>query len=117
MVEDEPLLRRAVGRLISSLGYSVVLAESGEEALEIARSHPGKIDLLLTDVIMSGISGPELAETFERLLPAAKVILMTGHSGETVAQFLTRENQRPLLRKPFDQRTLARVLRDALDAE
>ncbi len=116
LVEDDLLLRRAVSRLASSLGYKILEAGSGEEALEIAKSHTGPIDLMLSDVMMPGLTGPVLAERFVEIFPSGKVILMTGYAEETLANMLTRRQRRQLLRKPFDQATLAESLRAELDS-
>jgi two-component system cell cycle sensor histidine kinase/response regulator CckA len=117
VVEDEDGLRGLIVELLESLGYRVLQAARGAEALEIARRHPGRIDLLLTDVVMPGQNGRELARQLRGLRPEIRVVMMSGYATDALAG----ENGMPaatrLLNKPFSQEDLASTLREALLAD
>jgi len=113
-VEDEATVRRIGARMIENLGYNVVSAADGESALELARQYRTDIELLLTDVIMPGMSGPELAEHVLEICPRLKVICASGYPGDHLQQHGLTGKQFALLQKPFVKYELARALRDAL---
>src|SRR5262249_20298488 len=77
IVEDQPLVRRAARRILRAAGYRVLVAENGEQALELTRKHAGAIDLLVTDVIMPGLSGVELSRQLLALYPTLAVLLVS----------------------------------------
>lgn len=113
LVEDEPVLRRTVSRLVGRFGYQVVEAASGEEALErLASIGQGPLDLLLTDVVMPGINGVELARRTLALRPEIKVLFMTGFADD-----LLRDGPPEgagVITKPFQKDELARKIRHCL---
>jgi PAS domain S-box-containing protein len=113
VVEDENSLRRGICELLSSLGYTVLAAGSGEEALSIA-SEQEHIDLLLTDVIMPKMSGRELAQTLGSLRPELKIIYMSGYTDDAVLRSGIHELHTAFLQKPFGLSALARKVRDTL---
>jgi PAS domain S-box-containing protein len=113
VVEDEKSLRRGICELLSSLGYTVLAASSGEEALSIA-SEQEHIDLLLTDVIMPKMSGRELAQTLGSLRPELKIIYMSGYTDDAVLRSGIHELHTAFLQKPFGLSALARKVRDTL---
>jgi len=78
LVEDEAFVRNATAEVLESAGYRLVIAASAAEALDAYRKCVGRVDLLLADVVMPGMSGSELAAEFERLCPRARVLLMSG---------------------------------------
>jgi two-component system cell cycle sensor histidine kinase/response regulator CckA len=84
MVEDEDALREATCEFMGSLGYTVLAAESGSQALSIARGHHGPIDLLITDVVMPKMSGRVLSQLLVRLRPDLKTIFMSGYTDDSV---------------------------------
>ena len=84
VVEDSHVVRKMTRDLLESRGYRVIDAASGEEALNICQSYSGNIDLILTDVVMSRMSGRELAESADRVRPGIKVLLMSGYADESV---------------------------------
>jgi DNA-binding NtrC family response regulator len=90
-------------------------AARGEEALRVARAHPGPIDLLLTDVVMPGIRGARLAEHLRAARPGVRVLFMSGY-GNGMAPGAIGERH-PVLRKPFDHDRLARAVREVLDRD
>jgi CheY-like chemotaxis protein len=103
--------------MLDELGYVVLEAESAGEALEIAGATDGPIDLLLTDVIMPGMSGDELARKLLADRPEMQVILMTGYPGDVLDSAPDDDREAfPILPKPFDVATLASLVRDRLDS-
>ncbi|MDA0182055.1 response regulator [Solirubrobacter phytolaccae] len=108
MVEDEETVRTVVERLLSAEGYRVLVASSGEEALELAAAEPGPIDLLVSDVVLGGITGPELAAKLKTRRPALKTLLMSGYAGTPVGPV------DDFLPKPFSPFELARRVRRIL---
>jgi two-component system cell cycle sensor histidine kinase/response regulator CckA len=114
IVEDEPAVRNLVASALKNDGYQLLLATSAEDALEIAGGFEGPIDLLLTDAIMPGKSGIELANLMTAKQPGLPVIIMSGYTEETLT---AGELSTPLalLQKPFTPRELRRRIRDVLD--
>jgi signal transduction histidine kinase len=114
LVEDERALRDVTGRMLVAHGYRVIAAEDGEQALQTARSHDGPIDLLLTDVIMPRMAGPQLAAAFRDERPEARVLLMSGFA-EPILNAQGQMNQDfELLDKPFSAPTLLAKVAQAL---
>jgi CheY-like chemotaxis protein len=115
VAEDSEPVREVTRELLAALGYSVLTASRGEEALAVARAHDGPIHLLLTDVVMPDLRGGSLAEQLVAERPEARVLYMSGY-GDGVARTADGPGEHDLiLRKPFDQGYLARAVRDALD--
>jgi signal transduction histidine kinase/ActR/RegA family two-component response regulator len=115
VAEDSEPVREVTRELLAALGYSVLTASRGEEALAVARAHDGPIHLLLTDVVMPDLRGGSLAEQLVAERPEARVLYMSGY-GDGVARTADGPGEHDLiLRKPFDQDHLARAVRDALD--
>ncbi|MDH3254391.1 MAG: PAS domain S-box protein, partial [Acidobacteriota bacterium] len=112
IAEDEPTVRQFLASLLSSQGYSVLTACDGVEALEIAHGHEGRIDLLLSDVVMPKMNGIELAKTLRSEIAGLKVLLVTGYSEN---QSALREVGDAYLQKPFAPQVLAKRLRQLLD--
>src|SRR5262245_60361629 len=112
--EDEPAVRNLVASALRNDGYKLLLAASAEEALAIADAHRGAIDLLLTDAMMPGRSGVELAAILVERYPRLRAIIMSGYTEETlpVGDGSVRV---AMLQKPFTPRDLRRRIRDALD--
>jgi len=115
VVEDEPVLRALISEALQAAGFNVLCAKDGDEALGLARAHTGQVDLLLTDVVMPGRSGPDVAARLRELHPALKVVFMSGYTGEVLNQHGALEGAQ-FLEKPFSPDTLSRRLRDVLDA-
>jgi PAS domain S-box-containing protein len=112
VVEDEPSVRSLVASTLRNDGYQLLLAASAEEALALADAHAGPLDLLLTDAIMPGKSGIELANALAVRRPGLHVIIMSGYTAETLAGL---DELVELLQKPFTPRELRRRVREALD--
>jgi len=115
LVEDEESVRRLILELLHAHGYTVLEAADGIAALNIAQRAHGKIDLLLTDVVMPGMSGTQVAEKITSLHPETKVLYMSGYTDFAVEHHQIPQQGRLLLRKPFTQQSLARKVREALE--
>jgi PAS domain S-box-containing protein len=115
LVEDEDEVRAAVGESLQMRGYTVLKARHGKEALMICRRHQGPIHLLLTDVVMPQMTGPELAQRLFLLRPAIKVLYVSGYTSDALAQRNMVEPGTAFLQKPFTPDTLARHVRAVLD--
>ncbi|MDQ1485602.1 MAG: hypothetical protein QOJ62_1295 [Actinomycetota bacterium] len=114
LVEDEPGVRQVSRRFLEKHGYRVLDARDGAEALRLCELHEGAVDLVITDVVMPGMSGPELAAHLARIRPNTPVLYVSGYiDGQLVGAGL--EADVPLLRKPFDADVLATKVRQTLD--
>ena len=101
VVDDEPEVRKLVSAMVSQFGYTVMTADSGEHAIILYRNHKGPIDLLITDVIAPGMSGPMLADKLTELQPDLKVLYISGYDNTHVVQKYVVEKGHALLTKPF----------------
>jgi PAS domain S-box-containing protein len=113
LVEDDEIMRSLTRQLLREQGYNVVEATNGKSALEWVQSHAGQYDLLLTDVVMPGMSGPELASHLIGMRPTLKVVYMSGYTGELIAGRDTLKDG-VLIEKPFTRRALLNALHQAL---
>jgi two-component system cell cycle sensor histidine kinase/response regulator CckA len=116
LVEDEESLRKLILRMLSENGYAVLEAASAIQAMEIARQVQGKIDLLLTDVVMPGMNGSELADQLVSLYPQIKTLYMSGYTEFAVRLSDIVRQERRLLQKPFTQQSLLRKIREVLES-
>ncbi len=114
LAEDEAPVRRIARRILERAGYRVLEAEGPEQALQIAEGYDRAIHLLLTDVIMPGGSGPELADQLLKLRPEVKVIYMSGYTREAISGPGLLDPGTELLRKPFEPAELMRRVRERL---
>jgi len=117
LVEDETNLRRLARQYLETQGYKILEAEDGAAALQIVDGHKGAIDLLLTDVIMPGMNGRELAAHVTKLLPDVRVLYMSGYTENAVGQDGTLDAGINLLQKPFSLPALKDRVREVLDSE
>ncbi len=114
LVEDDEIMRSLTRKLLEEHGYTVAEADDGKSALEWVEAHPGPIDLLLTDVVMRHMSGPELAERLSASRSSLKIVYMSGYTGELMAN---REVLKPgvsLLEKPFSRNALLNTVHEKL---
>lgn len=111
VVEDEDDVRSLFERMLSNWGYRVLTAANGAEALDLVQRDPGRIELLLTDIVMPGMDGCELAERLGEMLPETAVIYMTGYSRSS----LLDDVDVTLLSKPITAGELKRAVRQVLD--
>jgi two-component system, cell cycle sensor histidine kinase and response regulator CckA len=114
LVEDDEIMRALTRQLLLEHGYTVVEANDGKSALEWVESHPGPIDLLLTDVIMRHVSGPELAERLHASHPTLKVVYMSGYTGELMTNRDVLKPGVTLLEKPFTRTALLNTIHTTL---
>jgi DNA-binding NtrC family response regulator len=114
LVDDEESLRTVIGDLLTQLGYNVLSTSNGPDALALAREYPGKIDLLLTDVVMDPLPGPALADALTRARPEMKVVFISGYAA-SLAPGGTLKPGTILVHKPFTMRMLSAKLREVLE--
>jgi len=117
LVEDEPALREMARRMLASEDLDLTIAPDGAEAIELARADDSHLDLLLTDVVMPGMYGPELAHQLRTLHPGLRVVYMSGYSGGVRGPHGILEPEDLLLEKPFTRASLIRSVRDALQLD
>ena len=114
VVEDEDAVRNFVGRVLTRKGYTVHAMPSPAEAIEFGRRHRGPIDLILTDVVMPGASGPSVAASLAELHPEARVLYMSGYTDDTVIHHGVQAAELSFLQKPFSAGALLHKLREVL---
>ena len=115
-VEDEEKVRKLTVQILKGQGYTVLEASHGEEAMKVANKHSGnRIHLLLTDVVMPGISGSELAKSLGLLLPKMKVLYMSGYTDNAIVHHGVLDEEVNYIQKPFTVDALARKVREVLD--
>ena len=114
-MDDEESLRNVVVDILSQLGYRMLSAASGPEALTLAQEYSGKIDLLLTDVVMDPIHGPALAEKLAGIRPEMKVIFISGYADALAPDGVLRPGT-ILVNKPFTIKVLSAKLREVLES-
>jgi CheY-like chemotaxis protein len=115
LVEDETALRKLTRNLMELCGYTVLEAKSVHDAVEIGRQYGSTIHLLLTDVVMPGMNGPELARQLAAVRPAIKVLFMSGYTGQSFSGTGALEPGSHFLQKPFTRGGLAQKIRETLD--
>jgi len=116
LAEDELGVRKLVREVLEQAGHTVLEAASGPAALQTAKGYAGAIQLLLTDVVMPEMSGPELASKLTTARPDLKVLYMSGYTEETMVQHGMLSGEITLLQKPFSKDDLLRRVRDAMDS-
>jgi two-component system cell cycle sensor histidine kinase/response regulator CckA len=116
VVEDDDGVRDLVRLMLEANGYTVLTVADADEATRVCRERPTSVDLLLTDVMMPEINGAALAERLAALAPDMRVLFMSGYSDEAVQRHGMLAVEAAFLEKPFTERTLARKVREVLDA-
>jgi CheY-like chemotaxis protein len=116
LVEDNPGVRKMSAEVLRNAGYNVIVAPNAADALRLAEEHKGQIHLLLTDVVMPGMTGPELAGRFSVLFPRVQVLYMTGYTDDAMMHHGFRKHARRLLQKPFTHEALERSVCEALES-
>ena len=115
-VEDEDAVRGVAAKLLRARGYEVIEAASGEEALELAETHAGAIDLMISDVVMPGMQGPDLLKQARRYLGEAPVMFISGYAEAEFSDLLEGETGITFLPKPLDIKILAEKVKQQLAA-
>jgi PAS domain S-box-containing protein len=114
LVEDEESVRQLVRDTLDAKGYKVIEAGDGEAGLAAATKHQGKIDLVITDVVMPGLGGRELVERLLKARPGTKVLYLSGYTEDAILSEGTIENGTAFLQKPFTLQNLSRKVREVL---
>jgi two-component system cell cycle sensor histidine kinase/response regulator CckA len=118
LVEDDEVVLKVTRAMLEVMGYRVVTAEDGDQALRLWPQHAAGIDLLLTDIVLpGGMSGHQLGDRLRSLKPKLKIVLMSGYTAEITKGEAFHAAGIGLLAKPFDSRTLASTLRRCLDSK
>jgi len=117
LVEDQPEVRSVVEKILTRHGYSVVAADNGAEALHTATTYPGRIDLLISDAVMPGMSGRDVATRFLRTRPEARELYMSGYTDDSVVRQGIINHSAAFIQKPLTPARLLRKIREVLDAD
>ena len=115
LVEDDTSILRMLSELLEQEGYSVLVARSGEQALDMASDHAMDIDLLVTDMMMPGMDGPKLAACLRLSRDELPVLFISGYAYDTVGENSLQEDGAHFLQKPFTLKQLSKVIRQILD--
>jgi CheY-like chemotaxis protein len=110
LVEDEPTVRDLLREVLECAGYEVLACSHPEEGIETCRLHRGRIDLLLTDVVMPGMNGKEMANQIAKVLPELRVVFMSGYTEHVLLQDGQLDARIEYLQKPFSLQTLRQRL-------
>ena len=115
VVEDEQMVRELVCAVLSDQGYNVICAANGNEGLRLAREHNGDIDLLVSDLIMPQMNGPEVARKLHATRPGTRLLFVSGYSNNDISDQGVLQPGIQFLEKPFTPQTLAAKVREVLD--
>jgi two-component system, cell cycle sensor histidine kinase and response regulator CckA len=116
VVEDEKSVRETCGLFLEHLGYRVMLAEAPDTALKIAAEHLEELDVLLTDVVMPGMDGMQMARRIVELKPGIKTLFMSGYTADVIAQRGVLDEGMNFLSKPYTRTDMARRMRELIDS-
>jgi CheY-like chemotaxis protein len=117
LVEDAPMIRRLAQQVMTKAGYTVFEAADGNQAIAQVDAHSGPIDIVVTDLIMPGLSGVDLAQRLTVLRAGARVLYMSGYTDNAIVRNGLLADGAPFLQKPFTPEELLKKLRDVLDAQ
>jgi DNA-binding NtrC family response regulator len=115
VVEDEAALRNLTVHVLKSKGYRVLATDNAASSLTLARQYEGKIDLLLTDVVMPDLTGPDLVSEIKKVRPDLKVLYMSGYSSNTMVEQGVLGSDSTLIVKPFSTHELLCKMRAVID--
>jgi len=115
LVEDEDAVRGLTSRILEKQGYRVIAAQHGKEAMDIATKEEGRIDLVLTDIVMPGMNGRGLVERLAGIRPRIKSLYMSGYTDDDIVRRGFVEPSKSFLQKPFTSEALLRTVRKVLD--
>jgi two-component system cell cycle sensor histidine kinase/response regulator CckA len=114
IVDDEPEVRKLVAAMVTQFGHQAITADSGEHALALFKKHGNHVDLLVTDVVAPGMSGPMLADKLAAVQPDLKVLYISGYDNTHVVQTYVVDRGHELLTKPFTVKELEAKMHDLL---
>ena len=115
VAEDDDDVRRVVVRMVFRLGYHVLSAATGVQAIKVSRLYNAPIHLLLSDVVLPGMSGPQTAQQIRTARPNIKILYMSAHDNNDLSEYLDRDDFARFLKKPFSAAQLALQLQRLLD--
>ncbi len=110
LVEDEEMVRGLMCEVLEQEGYNVLSCSDPTEGIEVSQRHPGEIDLLLTDVVMPGMNGRDMANRIRKIIPELRVVFMSGYAEHVLTRDGAVDPQFEYLQKPFTLQTLTRKL-------
>lgn len=113
-MDDEDYIRELVSAILAIEGYNVIEAESGPRALQVSDGFPGPIHLLLTDVVMSPMSGSELVRELQPRRPETKILYISGYPNDAMVQYGIHQSKVSFLAKPFTPKILLEKIRGVL---
>lgn len=113
-MDDEDYIRELVGTILTIEGYNVLEAESGPKAIHLADSYPGPVHLLLTDVVMSPMTGSELVDALSPRRKDMKILYISGYPDDAIVQYGIHQSQVSFLAKPFTPKILVQKIREVL---
>ena len=116
LLEDDVPLRTLAHRILTSLGYTILEAANGDEALAICAAHQGAIDLVLSDVVLPGLSGPEIVRRIQNGTSGPRALFMSGYTEHPALREHRQQVAVNFIQKPFERVSLARKVREVLDA-
>jgi DNA-binding NtrC family response regulator len=114
LIDDEQSVRSIVMKILQRAKYTVLEAESGEAALEVLESHPEKIDLVVSDLYMPGLSGPDTVKALDAARPGMKVLFMSGYAAQDVVARTGVPGGAQFLQKPFSGQELTAAVKAAI---
>ena len=117
VVEDEAAILNLINTMLEKLGYTVLTASTASRAMQLVEAHAGEIRLLITDVVMPGMNGRELAEQLMSLDPTLNLLFMSGYTATVIAQLGVLDREVRFMQKPFSMKHLATKVREALGEE
>lgn len=117
VVEDNRFVLDLIIEVLGSVGYTLLKARSGKEAMEICGAHEGGIDLVIADIVLPGMDGPTIVKSLLQDYPDMKVLYITGYPGEVVSLYGIPDTERHLLQKPFTSSSLTEKVREVLDED
>jgi len=115
LAEDHVGLRELAQEILEALGYHVVVATNGKEAVELFKTTPGQIDLAILDVVMPGLSGPDVYLEMSAIRPSLAVVFATGYTAEAASLTSLVKKGATVLQKPYSAKTLSHAIREALE--
>ncbi len=116
VVEDEEVVRSLIGRMLRLYGYDVIEAGDGDEALKIIRNHPRSIQLIISDMVMPGLSGPDLVRLLRPHHPETRILYISGYTDSSIQTQISMEKDASFMQKPFKPEELSLMVRRILDS-
>jgi len=115
VIDDEANIVAMISQILTELGYHVISATSGRDALILSNQHAQTIDIVLTDIIMPELNGPDIVRMLRQKRPTLKALYMSGYANNAAAQIGRLKHDTAFLQKPFSSETLTQCIRKVLD--